>query len=181
MNDTTTYIEPNDDYTHDIDFGKLNIQIKPSPINPNFPDFAREQPSIDLLNQILRSKTEMKSHMQTLRTGNLFIEYQIDNKGNGVVVPSGLSKSEADMWFLNIGDMGLFLTNEFLKWIFNNKEKLEIETKTNERTADNHIGHGMIIPFWRLLELQIDYNQIKETAEIQKRIRELMLSKTLIK
>jgi hypothetical protein len=175
------YLETNDDYRFDVDFNQLNVQIKPSPPNPKFPDFAREQPSIDLLNQILKSKIEMKSHMQTLKTGNLFIEYQIDNRGDGVLVPSGLSKSEAGMWFLNIGDMGLFLTDEFLKWIFNNKERLEIETKTNEKTADDHIGHGIIIPFWRILELQIEYNQIKETAATQKRIRELMFSKTLDK
>jgi hypothetical protein len=167
------YLKTNNDYRYDIDAAQMEYQIEPSAPNPRFPDLAREQPSIDLFNKILRSKIEMKSHNQTLKTGNLFIEYEIDNKGNGKFVPSGLSKSEADMWFLNIGDMAIFLSDEFLKWMFTNKEKLELETKTNEKTADDHIGHGLIIPFWRILELQIDY----QSHLTIKRIRQLYISK----
>jgi hypothetical protein len=112
-----------------------------------------------------------------LKTGNLFIEYQIDNKGDGVLVPSGLSKSEANFWFLNIGDMGLFLSDDFLQWIFKHQDKLQIETKTNEKTAVDHIGHGLIIPFNRILELQIDYYRQIEAAAVQLRLRELNLRK----
>jgi len=171
------YLETNNDHRFDVDFNQMGYQIKINPPNPNFPDLARENPSIESLNELLRSKIEMKSHQQTLKTGNLFIEYQIDNKGNGVLVPSGLSKTEAHEWFLNIGDMKLFLTVTFLKWIYNNKERLQIETKTNEKTADDHIGHGMIIPFWRVLLLQIEYDNEKTTAATQKRIKELMNNK----
>lgn len=167
------YLKPNNDYRFDLDFALMGWQIEASKPNPKFPDLAREQPSIDLLNQILRSKVEMKSHNQTLRTGNLFIEWEIDNKGNGKFVPSGLSKSEAGFWFLNIGDMGLFLSDEFLKWMFENKEKLELETKTNHKTAEDHIGHGLIVPFWKLVLLQIDY----QSHLTQVRIREIMLNK----
>lgn len=167
------YLETNDDYKYDVDTAQMEYQIKPSPPNPRFPDLAREQPSIDLFNKILSSKIEMKSHNQTLKTGNLFIEYMIDNKGDGVLVPSGLSKTEANLWFLNIGDMAIFLSYEFLMWMFNNKERLELETKTNQKTAEDHIGHGLIIPFWRLVLLQIDY----QTYLTQKRIKELMFNK----
>jgi hypothetical protein len=171
------YLKTNDDYKYDVDLSQMNYQIEPSAPNPRFPDLAREQPSIDLLNRILSSKVEMKSHNQTLKTGNLFIEWQIDNKGDGVLVPSGLSKSEAGIWFLNIGDMALTLTDEFLKWIFTHRDKYEIETKTNEKTADDHIGHGLIIPWQRTLELQIIYQSELTAAATIKRVRELMFNK----
>lgn len=165
-------LKMNDDYRFDVDMSQMDAQVED--INPFS---TRELPSINLFNAIIRGKIEMKSHMQTLKTGNLFIEYQIDNRGDGVIVQSGLSKSEADFWFFNIGDMGLFLSGNFLIWIFNNKEKYEIETKTNEKTADDHIGHGLIIPFIRILELQIEYYRQIEAAATQKRVNELMFNK----
>jgi hypothetical protein len=164
-------LKMNDDYRYDVDMAQMDWQVEDSN-----PFSTRELPSINLFNLIIKGKIEMKSHMQTLKTGNLFIEYQIDNKGDGVLVPSGLSKSEANFWFLNIGDMGLFLSDEFLQWIFKHQDRLEIETKTNEKTADDHIGHGLIIPFYRILELQIEYYQQIEAAATQKRVRELMFS-----
>lgn len=165
-------LKMNDDYRYDVDLSQLNAQVEDSN-----PFSTRELPSINLFNKILRSKLEMKSHMQTLKTGNLFIEFQIDNKGDGVLVPSGISTSEADMWFLNIGDMALFLTDEFLKWIFANQDKYELKPKTNEKTADDHIGHGLIIPFIRILELQIDYYRQIEAAATRKRVNELIYNK----
>lgn len=132
-----------------------------------------EQPSLDLLNRILTCKLEMKSHMQTLKTTNLFIEFMIDNKGDGELVQSGLNVTKADMYFLNIDEMGLFLPVRFLKWLLKYRDKLGIETKNNKRTADDHIGYGLIIPMWQLMDLYLKYHN----AKTRKRLQQLDINK----
>jgi hypothetical protein len=170
------YLETNDDYTHDVDFAKMNYQIRLTEPVEWFPDLVKENTSIERLNELLRSKIEMKNDSQILRTGNLFIEYKIDNKGDGILEISGLSRTEADEWFFNIGENKLFLTVNFLKWVYVNMERLEIETKANNNLL-NRIGYGMIIPFYRLMELMIEFENIKETAATIKRVNEVMLKK----
>lgn len=158
------YIKMNGDNTHDFDFADAGVQIDSST------RFAKsEQPSIDLLNRILSSKIEMKSHMQTLNTTNLFIEFMIDNKGNGDLVPSGLNTTKAGMYFLNIDEMGLFLPVRFLKYLLKYKDKLGIEVRNNLRTADDHIGYGLIIPMEKLMQYYLKYHNAKSrkrTAEV---------------
>ena len=129
-----------------------------------------EQPSVNLFNSIIGGTIEMKSHLQTLKTGNLFIEYKIDTKGDGEFNLSGLSVTKADYWFLNIGEMGLFLSYNFLKYLYDYRDALKIDSNNNGKTAKDHIGYGLIIPMWRLMELYMCYNQhliIQRIKEIQ--------------
>ena len=171
------YLEPNHDYTHDVDLAKMGYQIKLTEALEWFPDLIKENESIEALNEILRSKIEMKNDSQILKTGNLFIEYKIDNRGDGVLEISGISKTEANEYFFNIGPIRLFLQVPFLKWLYINMERLELETKTNEKSQLNRIGYGMIIPFYKLMEFAIEYQNILETAAAIKRVRELKFNK----
>lgn len=158
----------NDDHRFDVDMKQLQVKVE-----DNNPFSDRELPSINLFNAIISSKIEMKSHMQTLKTGNLFLEFEIDNRGNGVLDKSGLSTTEADFWFLNIGDMAIFLSYPFMKWMLDNRKRLKIEVKTNHKTAKDHIGHGLIIPMYRLMEIYMEYNN----HLIKQRIAEVMKNK----
>lgn len=140
---------------YDMNTSQFEVQI-----NENSRFSVGELPSIRAFNRILDCKIEFKSHVQTQKTGNLFIEFQIDNKGDDVLTASGLSTTEADLWFLNISEhLQLTISTEMLKWFFDNRVKLELEEKSNEKTADDHIGYGLIIPMWRLCELHNTYIQ----------------------
>jgi len=158
------YIQMNDNKYYDVDLAKLEMQID---TNTKFSE--TEMPSLLLLNRILESKIEMKSHMQTLKTGNLFIEFEIDNKGDGFLVPSGLSTTHSDFYFLNIDEMGLFLPVTFLKYAFTNRNnfKPKLDIKNNEKTADDHIGHGLIIPMYRLQEIYNSFVTFKEKLRLK--------------
>jgi hypothetical protein len=155
-------IPMNDNADFDINLALGKIQVDDTGL------FSKaEQPSVNLLNQILDGKIEMKSHMQSLKTGNLFIEFEIDTKGNGIKVPSGLALTKADFYFLNIGDMALFLTVHFLKYLLKHKDVLELEVKDNGKTADDHIGYGLLIPMYRLMEVYMVYNQHLITQRVK--------------
>lgn len=142
---------------HDIDTAQFGVQIDE---DSRFSD--GELPSIRTFNTILNCTIEFKSHVQTNLTGNLFIEFQIDKYGDGNIRPSGLSLSDAQLWYLNISeDLQLFISTDMLLWFLDNKEDLEIEVKTNHKTAIDHIGYGLKIEMYRLMELHMKYQAHK--------------------
>jgi hypothetical protein len=158
---------------YDIDTAQFGVQVDES---SRFSD--GELPSIRTFNRILNCKVEFKSHVQTNITGNLFIEFQIDNYGDGILKPSGISTSEADIWYLNISDdLQLTVSSDMLRWLLQNKEDLELEVKTNHKTAKDHIGYGLTIPMYRLMEVHMKYQYYKSTMRKNEIARQIYMEK----
>jgi len=118
----------------------------------------KELSSIKCFNRILSGKTEFKAEDKTLKT--LFIEYQIDKKGNGQFIPSGLSISEAGIWRINIKRLVIEVDINFLRFCFDYKDKFGFQYRDSE-TDDNHIGRGFLIPMSNLL----NYHNVWEDYE----------------
>jgi len=155
-------IKMNNDKYFDVDLSLAEAQI-----DSTNPFSKKELPSINLLNNLLSSKVEMKNHNRTTQTGNLCIEYEIDVQGNGFKIQSGLSTTHADYYFLNIDEMGLFLPVEFLKFIYSNREKFEIKTEPSKESK-KYIGHSLLIPMYRLQELYNNYYNFKISLRLKK-------------
>ena len=137
-------IEQNNDERYDYDLG-----LEPKLIDRTNPFHPMEEESSSILEKIINSKIEMKHHDSTMTTGNILIEFKIDKKGNGNFIPSGLSLTQSDYYFLNIGTAGLFLPAEFLKWVCRRHKRFKLKIKRNRR-QDSYIGKGFLIPMSQL-------------------------------
>ena len=166
------YVNMNDNKYFDIDMEEAQVQIVKDVHS------EKELPSVNLLNRILSNKIEMKSHVQTLKTKNLFIEFQVDSYGNGIKKPSGISVTQSDMYFLNIGEMGLFLPVSFLKFLMSNYEKLGLEIKDNQKTGKDNIADGLIIPMDMLMNLYLEYEKYRNEEALTRVRRKLYPNKT---
>jgi hypothetical protein len=153
-------IKQNDNEKYDYDLGLEQKQL--DRLNPFHP---MEEESSSILEHIINSKIEMKHHDSTMTTGNILIEFKIDKQGNGTYVPSGLSLSESDYYFLNIGVAGVFLPVNFLKWIGRRHKRFKLKIVPNRR-QDTYIGKGFLIPFGQLPYLLAFYHQEELNKEL---------------
>jgi hypothetical protein len=119
----------------------------------------------EILQKIVDGKVEIKDHNKSMDTGNLFIEFKIDNKGDGKLVQSGLRTTEADYWLFNIGTGLIIVETNFLKHCFNNRKIFGLRTADNSKYETNHIGYGLLIPISRLttlLKIYQDFINLKQ-------------------
>ena len=163
------YIPMNDNADWDVDMRLAEVQIAKQDVHSH-----KELPSVNLLNRILSTTIEMKSHVQTLKTGNLYIEFQQDTYGNRIMKPSGLYKTKADMWFFNIGEMGLFLSTAFFIWLMTCYQDFGLVVKDNVKTGKDNLTDGLIIPMPMVMDLYLAYEkhlQKIEKEDALKRVR----------
>lgn len=118
-----------------------------------------ELDSIEVLEQILNGTIEMKHHDSAMTTGNLLIEYEIDKKNDGTFEPSGLSLTKAKYYFFNIGDAGLFLTVDSIKWMCRLHKRFKLRKAKNRDTSRGYVGRGFLIPLGQLPFLLGFYQQ----------------------
>jgi len=142
----------------DCDFSLRNFNIK-------FPTDGVHHPAelnaYQILQKIVDGTVEIKDHNKAMDTGNLFIEYKIDKKGDGKLISSGLRLTKADYWLFNIGTGLIFTETNFLKHCFNNRNVFGLRTADNSKYETNHIGYGLLIPISRLPMLLKIYEQYK--------------------
>lgn len=134
-------IKQNTDDRFDFDLSQETRILDREGINDKM-----ELDSIDMLEQCLNSKVELKHHDATMTTNNLCIEYMIDKHGTGQYLPSGLSKTEAGHWVFNIGTAVLFLEVEFIKWVCRQHKRFNLKTKP-PRGAKKYISKNFLINF----------------------------------
>lgn len=147
-------LKMNNDNSFDFDFATANIKIQDTNLFSK-----KELPSIKLLNEILQDRIEMKNHDKTMRTKNLYIEYEQDTNGNSIFRPSGIAVSKSGRYFFNIGGIGLFLKTDFLKWLYENKEELNLKLADNSKTGSDNITNAFLVPFKDILILQNKYKE----------------------
>ena len=161
----------NGNNSHDFNFADANIQIQDKNL------FSTDElPSIHLLNKILRNRIEMKNHDKSCKTKNLYIEYEQDCNGNAIFKPSGIKVSQSEYYFFNIGDIGLFLNTEFLKWMYNNKEELGLLHADNKKTGKDNITNAFLVKWKDIVDLQNKYKNFEKEQSI-KRVREKLYKK----
>ena len=95
-------------------------------------DLARgkvgEDKVIDVLSALHSGKVEVKTDYGSNYTGNLYIEFEKEDR-QGDWVPSGISTTEADVWAFAFSNGVIFVATEALKEL------------CRELYRSNHIGH----------------------------------------
>lgn len=163
-------IPTNNDYRFDIDMSKAKIQIDDNVFHPS------ELPCVEMFNSILDAKIEIKNQEKFLKTGNLFIEYQIQINGN--TKPSGIQTTQANWWMMKAGFSVLFFPTKFLRYCFQYREILELDIKDNSYEK-NYIGYGLILPVNRLQDLLKKYDKYFKENRLKKVRREIQLKKDI--
>lgn len=137
-------IKMNEDDKFDIDGANIGAILDEN-------DFyhKKEKSGLKCFNRILSGTTELKSEDKTLKT--LFIEYEIDKQGNGTFQPSGINKTQAGTWRINIKRLVIELDTNFLKFCYENKERFQF--LITESFEDKYIGRGFCIPMSDLLDI----------------------------
>ena len=109
----------------------------------------KEISSVKCFNRILTGKTELKAEDRTLKT--LFIEYEIDKKGNSKFEPSGLSTTEAGTWRINIKRLVIELDTNFLRFCYEHRKTFGFMIRPSRE--NRWIGMGFCIPVCDILKL----------------------------
>ena len=104
---------------------------------------------------------EVKDDAQTRTTGNVFIEYEkrvTASSGESRVVPSGIARTEANVWVLKLGaSFGVYVYTEHLK-------ELARGAVRAGRTAwggDEKRCHGALVPVDAFLSVDSDRHELR--------------------
>lgn len=159
-------LKMNDDYRYDVDLSQANIKIEDENLFS-----IKEKSSVDALNKVLSTTVELKSCDKALY--NLFIEYNC-TKRDGITYPSGIASTEAQIWRINIDELVYEFPTHFLKWIYDNKEELEIKTSPIINKTDLDVT-GMLVPASDILNLYHQYK--KSSTYLRKRLKDLGIRK----
>jgi len=73
-----------------------------------------EQQTLNVIDALQQGRVEVKTDYGSNMTGNLYIEFEKQNR-HGDWVPSGLSATEADWWAFAFADGVIFIATESLK------------------------------------------------------------------
>jgi hypothetical protein len=128
-----------DDKRFDVDGSLFGVVLQETDLHD-----SAELSSIKCFNRILTGKTELKAEDKTLKT--LFIEYEIDQQGNGNFVPSGLSTTEAGTWRINIRRLVIEIDSQFLQFCYEHKDKFNFLIRPSKE--NKWIGRGFCLPIW---------------------------------
>jgi hypothetical protein len=159
-------IEMNDDYRYDVDLSQAGIKV-----DENNLFSTKEKSSVNALNKVLSTTIELKS-CDNARY-NLFIEFNCTKRDN-ITYPSGIASTEADIWRINVGELVFEFPTHFLKWLYKNREELEIKESPIINKTDLDVT-GMLVPVADILPL---YSKYKNSQEfLNKRLKELGIRK----
>jgi hypothetical protein len=137
-------IRMGEDKRFDVDGTKFGVILDETGLH-----HKKEGSSVKCFNRILSGNTELKAEDKTLKT--LFIEYEIDEEGNGTFKPSGLSTTEAGTWRINVKRLVFELDTNFLRFCYEHRETFKFLIRPSK---DNKwIGRGICIPVCDLLNL----------------------------
>jgi hypothetical protein len=159
-------IEMNDDYRYDVDLSKANVKVNEKNLFS-----SKEKSSVDALNKVLSTTIELKSCDNAKY--NLFIEYNCTKRDN-VTYPSGIASTEADIWRVNVGELVFEFPTHFLKFIYNNRERLGIKESPIKNKTDLDVM-GMLLPVGDILPLYAEYKNSQEY--LRKRLKDLSIKK----
>ena len=137
-------IRMGEDKRFDVDGTKFGVILDETGLHDK-----KEGSSVRCMNRILSGKTELKAEDKTLKT--LFIEYEIDEEGNGTFKPSGLSTTEAGTWRINVKRLVFELDTNFLRFCYEHRETFKFLIRPSEE--DKWIGMGICIPVCDILNL----------------------------
>lgn len=156
----------NDDYRYDVDLSQAGIKV-----DENNLFSTKEKSSVNALNKVLSTTIELKS-CDNARY-NLFIEFNCTKRDN-ITYPSGIASTEADIWRINVGELVFEFPTHFLKWLYKNREELEIKESPIINKTDLDVT-GMLVPVADILPL---YSKYKNSQEfLNKRLKELGIRK----
>ena len=139
-------LEQNNDCKFDIDLaqhGRIEISRQ------GMHSAQYESVSIELLERLLNAKVEMKSNDTGMKTGNIFVEYQIQPKYTNEWQDSGIRTSEADFYVLNMGSSLLCYELDFLKFCYDKRERFKIPYDVTNNVhvygGVDYLGKGMLL------------------------------------
>lgn len=141
-------IKMNDNDKFDLDLSQLDAQINEVDVF-----CERELTSIYAMNNFISTTHELKNQPSALNTDNFFIEYAMKVKGKFFY--TGIVTSEAARQTYNVNDCIYSYPTEFIKWCYDNKERLElVDSKKNDT---DYIGYGILIPICRINNLYQEF------------------------
>jgi len=135
-------IRMGEDKKFDVDGSKFGVLIDETGLHDK-----KEITSIRSFNRILSGKTELKAEDKTEKT--LFIEYEIDEEGNGIFKPSGLSTTQAGTWRINVKRLVFEFDTNFLSFCYEHMDTFKFLIRPSEE--NKYIGRGFCIPVCDLL------------------------------
>jgi len=150
-------IEMNKDDKFDIDLSPVETQVNDQGLWDE-----RERPSIDSINKFITTKHELKNQNMTIKTSNYFVEYKMLVKGKEHY--SGIHTSQAELQTYTMDGVIHSYPTDFIRWIYLNKDKLELPD--GKKNDTDYIATGVLLPIYRIFTL---YDQYK----IEKRLKEL--------
>ncbi len=156
------YIQQNNDEKFDFDLSNMNKQIN---INEAF---KNEQPSLEILNDFLNSKIEVKCQNTSIFTNNVYIEYQIskwdkETKKHKKFENSGILTSNSDYYVLTCYDMITVVPTAYLKYLYANKKRFseehgeELFSTKDSHVEYNPIARGMVIKYPLFMQLYLQW------------------------
>jgi len=157
---TRRVIDLNDNNKNDVDLSKLNVGIN---IKSCF--CKSEVSGVVGLDNLLQSTVEIKNHYSAIPFNSLFIEYKTFFKERDSNEDSGILTSKADMWLFQLDEISLFYPIEFLKWMYNNRNTLNLQDGYSN--DESHVATGLIVPFGLIIPLYEQYVRQKRLKELK--------------
>jgi hypothetical protein len=152
----------NTDGRYDIDMRETDIQFNAS-FSP------KEKSTEDFMNKLFTSTIEAKAQNQSKES--FFVEYGMAIPGKDwreEFRPHGILTTESDRYLINLQDeFGLFLSTQFLIWLYNNNK---VHRSVKDTNRQNDVGIGMIV-YWG------DVARLYQEYRVDKRLKELKLRK----
>ncbi len=105
-----------------------------------------------ILEGLVNGSVEVKTDYGSTKTGNLYIEYEQENR-DGVWRPSGIATSEAEFWAFAFGGGAIFVRSETLRQVCREVYQEGPENiGFRQGNADSNSTRGVKLPVWRLLQ-----------------------------
>jgi len=124
-----------------------------------------EEKTLGIIDSITESRIEVKTDYGVWKTGNLYIEYEKQNR-DGDWVPSGIEKTEADYWAFAFKDGAIFVETSRLRDIVN---AYKDEGAIGFRPGNSHSAgsRGVKLPLSALNIMLTSYgdNREEDTAQ----------------
>lgn len=161
----------NHDYRYDVDMSEAQIQFNEDDT------ITTERISVRNWNMVISSRLEFKHDAGSIRTGNIYVEYEIEYKSNGDKKPSGLATTKSDYMLFDFEFSTLIINTFMLKHILNKKEyyidKYGVtirDTQNEKNRAEKNITHGLVIPLSSYFQIEFDYHSEQRIQNARKNI-----------
>lgn len=148
----------NDDYRYDIDMSTAGLKIDDTNVFDKV-----EIPSIQSFNKFISCKHEFKNQQATITTGNFYIEYRMNVKGEDQ--DSGILTTQADLQTYTVDECIYSYPTEFIRYLYDNRKTLNLpeQQKLHYKSYSDsrYVAFGILVPVSMMNELYSNYKKIK--------------------